>query len=506
MTPLCETVTGRSMAELIAARDAAVTGDMVELRLDGVANLDVARALHGRRVPAVVTCRAMWEGGHFDGTEDERRAILATALDLGAEFVDVEWRAVQGSSTGVSFRDLVERSPERIVVSTHDFDGVPPDLESRARAMRATGAGTIKIAVSVSRLSQTLSLKAIAKDGPAVVIGMGESGVPSRLLAGRLGSRWTYAGHGLAPGQLPARQMIDDYGFSRVSDSTRIFGVVSTNALHSLSPVMHNAAFQAAGIDAVYVPLPVQDFSDFLAFADDMNVEGVSVTIPFKLDALRAARSSDALAKQVGAANTLRNDGGGWEATNTDVEGFLRPLETAWEKSMHDVRASVLGGGGAARAVIVALASRGARVTVHARREDQARELAVAFNVTSSAYPPESGSWDLLVNCTPLGGATRRSESPMPADRLTGQLVYDLTYGPGEPPLLRDARVAGLATIDGLAMLVAQAEQQFEWWTGEKPKPGVMEAAAGRRLGEAEALNDGMRERNAIRGTAEHAL
>ena len=262
MTPLCETVTGRSMAELLAARDAAVSGDMVELRLDGVANLDVGRALDGRRVPAIVTCRAMWEGGRFDGSEEERRSILAAALDRGAERIDVEWRAVDGQATGVSFRDLVAANPERIVVSSHDFDGVPEDLESRARAMRATGAGTIKIAVSVNRASQTLCLRAIAGDGGAVVIGMGELGVPSRLLAGRFGSAWTYAGDGSAPGQIPARQMIDDYAFRRVSPSTRIFGVVSTNALHSLSPVMHNAAFEAAGIDAVYVPLPVHEFSD----------------------------------------------------------------------------------------------------------------------------------------------------------------------------------------------------------------------------------------------------
>src|SRR5262245_21272458 len=243
MTPLCETVTGRSMAELLAARDAAVTGDMVELRVDGVANLDVGRALRGRRVPAVVTCRAMWEGGHFDGSEEERRAILAAALDHGAEFVDVEWRAVKAPPTGVSFREVLQRAPERIVISSHDFDGVPSDLESRARAMRATGAGTIKVAVAVRRMSQTLELAAIAKSGRAVVIGMGEPGVASRLLAARFGSLWTYAGNALAPGQLPARRMIDDYGFSRVGESTRIFGVVSTNALHSLSPMMHNAAF-----------------------------------------------------------------------------------------------------------------------------------------------------------------------------------------------------------------------------------------------------------------------
>lgn len=470
------------MAELLAARDAAVRGDMVELRLDGVTNLDVGRALAGRRVPAIVTCRAMWEGGRFEGSEEERRSILATALDRGAERVDVEWRAVDGHATGVAFRDLLSRCPERIVVSSHDFDGVPADLESRARAMRATGAGTIKIAVAVNRASQTLGLKTIAKDGGAVVIAMGELGVASRLLAGRFGSAWTYAGDGLAPGQIPAHQMIDDYGFRRVSPSTRIFGVVSTNALHSLSPVMHNAAFAAAGLDAVYVPLPVHEFGDFLSFAEEIGIEGASVTIPFKLDALRVAVSSDALTQKVGAANTLRRTAAGWEATNTDVEGFLQPLGSAWNASMDGVRASVLGAGGAARAVIVALASKGAQVTVHARREEQAQELASSFSVVSGAYPPESGSWDLLINCTPLGGTSRRSESPMPADTLTGRLVYDLTYGRGEAALLRDARGAGLKTLDGLAMLVAQAERQFEWWTGRKPEPGVMEAAARRRV------------------------
>jgi 3-dehydroquinate dehydratase/shikimate dehydrogenase len=482
MTPLCETVTGRSMAELLAARDAAVSGTMVELRLDGVANLDVARALAGRRVPAVATCRAMWEGGHFDGSEEERRAILTAALDLGAEFVDVEWRAIEGWPTGTAFRDLIHRHPERIVVSSHDFDGVPSDLESRARAMRATGAGTIKVAVLVSRVSQTLGLRAIAKDGPAVVIGMGELGVVSRLLAGRFGSRWTYSGHGRALGQLPAQQMIADYGFCGIGESTRIFGVVSRNALHSLSPVIHNAAFQAAGIDAVYVPLAVHDFADFLSFAEGIDIEGVSVTIPFKREALRAAQSSDQLTQQVGAANTLRRRDGGWDASNTDVEGFLQPLGSAWNRSLDGARVSVLGAGGAARAVIVALASKGAQVTVHARREEQAQELAAAFKVASGPYPPEPGSWDILVNCTPLGGAAHRSESPMPPDALSGKLVYDLTYGPGEAALLRDARAAGLATLDGLAMLVAQAERQFEWWTGRKPETRVMNAAARRRL------------------------
>jgi 3-dehydroquinate dehydratase/shikimate dehydrogenase len=478
---LCETVTGRSMAELLTARDGAIDGDMIELRLDGVEDLDVAAALSGRRRPAIVTCRPEWEGGRFDGSEETRRDILARALELGAEFVDVEWKALRGCQPG--FGDLLDRDERRIVVSSHDFEGVPPDLEERARDMRASGARTIKLAVTARRLVDLLPLRQIACAGDAVVIGMGDVGVPSRLLATRFGSRWTYAGRGVAPGQIPAARMLGEFRFSLVSLATRLFGVVSSNAMHSLSPVMHNAAFAAAGLDAAYVPLQPADFGDFLEFAAAMGLEGASVTIPFKRDALRAAASADELTRQVGAANTLRRiESSGWQATNTDVDGFLEPLESTLG-SLAGLRFAVLGAGGSARAVIVALRSRGAHATVHARRREQAEEVTSSLGASVGRWPVPPGSWDVLVNCTPLGGAPRREESPLSGGPFTGRLVYDLTYGPGESALLRQAREAGCATLDGLPMLIAQAGRQFEWWTGQKPAAGVMRAAAHARLG-----------------------
>jgi 3-dehydroquinate dehydratase/shikimate dehydrogenase len=474
------------MHELLAARDAATVGDMVELRLDGVRDVDVAGALRGRRVPAVVTCRAAWEGGKFDGSEDERRAILRRALEAGAEFVDVEWRA--------GFDDVIAHAPRRVVVSFHDFTGMPAGLDDRVAAMRRTGAGTIKVAYAAHRLCDTLPLRAIGEHGDAVVIGMGEPGVPSRLLAARYGSRWTFAGQGVAPGQMPAARMRDAFRFRAVGPATRLFGVVSRTAMHSLSPVMHNAAFAAAGLDAVYVPLTTDDFADFLAYADAMGFEGASVTIPFKLDALHAAAVHDPIAAAVGAANTLRHGSASphasaglsdrlWEAANTDVDGFLAPLEPLFPKGLVGVRASVLGAGGSARAVVAALRARGARVTVHARRPDQAADVATAFGASAGALPPAPGSWDLLVNCTPLGGANRRQESPMAGEPLDGRVVYDLTYGDGDSALVADARRAGRVALDGLPMLIAQAERQFEWWTGRRPAAGVMKKAAFAALG-----------------------
>jgi len=368
-------------------------------------------------------------------------------------------------------------------VSFHDFTGIPTGLDDRVAAMRRTGAGTIKLAYAAHRLSDTLPLRAIGDEGGAVVVGMGEPGVPSRLLAARYGSRWTFAGQAVAPGQMPAARMRHTFRFGTIGPRTRLFGVVSRTAMHSLSPVMHNAAFAAAGLDAVYVPLTTDDFGDFLAYAGAMGFEGASVTIPFKLDALEAAAVKEPIAAAVGAANTLRRQGAGWAATNTDVDGFLAPLEDLAPNAIVGMRASVLGAGGSARAVVAALVARGVRVTVHARRVAQAADVAAAFGAAAASMPPARGSWDLLVNCTPLGGGNRRQESPMAGEPLDGRAVYDLTYGDGDSALIADARQAGCVVLDGLPMLIAQAERQFEWWTGQRPATGVMRAAALQALG-----------------------
>ena len=459
---LVETVVADTMDGLRAARDAVRHADIVELRLDGVSGPDVPGALAGRRTPVIVTCRPTWEGGRFAGSEEERRRILADALRLGAEYVDVEWRA--------GFESLIRhRGGARVVVSAHDFTGVPAGLPEQVRAMRATGAEVVKVAVTAHRLCDSLSLAGATEGGRTVAIAMGPAGMPTRILAARFGSGWSYAGDGVAPGQIPAGRLVEEFRFREVSASTAVYGVVGGAAGASKSPGLHNAWFRRAGIDAVYVPMQAAGFDDFLAFAHAMNVRGASVTIPFKLDALQRAAKVEESARRVGAANTLRRMDGGWEAANTDVAGFLAPFEAggpaaAASFDLRGRRATVLGAGGAARAVVVALLQAGARPTVCARRVEQARGVA-SLGAGVGDWPPRPGSWDLLVNCTPLGGVSAPEASPLPGGPFGGRLVYDLIYQPEETRLLREARAAGCATINGLPMLRAQAERQFEWWT-----------------------------------------
>jgi shikimate dehydrogenase len=247
--------------------------------------------------------------------------------------------------------------------------------------------------------------------------------------------------------------------------------------MHSLSPAMHNAAFRAAGIDAVYLPLAASDFDDFEFFAEALDLQGASVTAPFKLAAFDRADAVDNVSRRVRSANTLRRVRGRWEACNTDVAGFMSPIQQE-QIELQNRRATILGAGGAARAAADVLLAAGAHVSIAARRRDAAEQLANQLGCDVGEWPPPGGSWDVLVNATPAGTAPDVDASPLPDGPFTGDVVYDLVYNPPETRLLRDAKRAGCRTIGGLRMLAAQAEHQFEWWTGHKPRASAMYEAA----------------------------
>jgi shikimate dehydrogenase len=245
---------------------------------------------------------------------------------------------------------------------------------------------------------------------------------------------------------------------------------------------MHNAAFRAARLDAVYLPLPAASAEDFHTFGRAIGLSGASVTIPFKVSLFDMMDEVYSVARRIGAINTIRVVDGRWIGGNTDASGFLAPLQE--RIALNGLRAAVLGAGGAARAVIAALGSTGCSVRLHARNRAQAEEVAVMSTVELGPWPPEPGSWDVLINCTPIGMFPRVDETPLPADQLTGRYVYDLVYNPATTRLLREAETAGCQTIGGLEMLVAQAREQFQWWTGSKSVAGVMREAALKRLAE----------------------
>lgn len=457
------------MAELRLARDAAQgRADIVELRVDGlddIAGLDLPALLADRAAPVIVTCRPVWEGGNYDGAEPERLRLLRRARALGAEFIDVEfradWRSVLHHREPPNAR--TPEPAEGIILSFHDHSGMPADLETIAAGMEGAGADVVKIAVTPQSLSDCARLARVGGSlRTAAVIGMGPKGLVTRMAPERFHACWTYTGSLSQVGQIAPGAARDLFGSGRLGASAALYGVVGNPVAHSHSPALHNAAFRHEGIDAVYAAFEAVDFADFQRFAREFDVAGASVTAPFKGDAFAAATTVDAAAAATQAANTLKRTPGGWAVANTDAAGFLAPLEG---EALHGIRAAVIGRGGASRSVAHALRGAGAEVAILGRGDlDRASE-----------------SWDLLVNATPVGTAPGPGASVMEGRAIRARLVYDLVYNPRDTRLLRDARAAGARTIGGLDMLVAQACRQFEFWFG-RPAPVDVYRAAAERL------------------------
>ncbi|HSK10989.1 MAG TPA: type I 3-dehydroquinate dehydratase [Vicinamibacterales bacterium] len=478
---LCVSVAAGTVEELRRRRDeASALADLVELRLDRLERPDVRGALSGRTGPVLVTCRPAWEGGGFEGAEEDRIALLEEARRAGADYVDVEWRSDPRDRS----RILRDGCGKGVVLSLHEFEGAGAGLEEQCRAMLAAGAEVAKVAVTARCLADNLPLLRLGRRyGSAArlaLVAMGTPGIPSRVLAAHFGSCWTYAGEGIAPGQLPPARLLDEYRFRAITPATAIYGIAGRPIGHSVSPAMHNAAFAALGVDAVYVPFEAEGIEDFRLLALELGLRGASITAPFKVDIVPYLSRADRRVHQAEAANTVKVRGDHWDGRNTDADACLAPLEG--RVRLGGLRVALVGAGGAARAVAAALAGSGAVTTVFGRRAEAAARVAAIAGGEVGRGRPEAGSWDLLINATPAGTWPETDRLPVPLDCLGGGLVYDLVYNPPRTALMAAAEAAGCRALGGLDMLVAQAALQIEWWTGARAPRRLMHERALARL------------------------
>lgn len=271
--------------------------------------------------------------------------------------------------------------------------------------------------------------------------------------------------------------------------STTVACVIGDPVHHSMSPAIHNAAFAALGLDWVYVACRVLPGSAEQAVGamSALGLGGMSVTMPHKAAVIPALGALAPTAERLAAVNCIARDGPGREGGrlvghNTDGEGFVRAL-VADGFDPSGSRCVVVGAGGAARSVTLAMAGAGASdVAVHARRESAAADTATLAGAVGRALAPSSlaeavRGADLLVNATPLGMAPD-DPLPVPRDCLGRAVVVDLVYHPAVTPLMEAARSAGSVVRNGIGMLVHQAAIAFEIWTEREAPLGAMLAAA----------------------------
>lgn len=487
--PLTARTVEAMRADMIAA--SAEGAEMVECRLDFLEAMpDDAQLrclLADSPVDVIVTCRPMRQGGRYSGEERHRLALLAraslcekvAAVDIEQDVPAEDWPSVAGGLT---------------VLSHHDFARCPADLDRIAATMDASGADVNKIAFTANGPQDAMRafdvIRACKK--PTLAMAMGEAGLLSRIFAKKFGCWGTFAslraGAESAPGQLSLTEMKHLYRWDAIGAATEIFGVIGSPVAHSMSPAIHNAAFATARRDAVYVPLRIEPgaenfnrFMDAVAERPWLGLRGLSVTIPHKENALAyvGAENCDELAVRIGAANTITiSPAGDLRGDNTDYAGAIDALcgkMGIQRGDLADRRITVLGAGGAGRAIVAALSHYGAIVTICNRTLSRAETLAEEFGCEARPLSDVGGTEpEIIINCTSIGMHPNVEDCPISALPGSTKVVFDTVYNPLRTKLLAMAEAGGVQTVTGLDMFVNQAAAQYEIWTQSRAPVEVM--------------------------------
>lgn len=447
--------------------------------IDGVAAIKKFLADHPD-CTVMATCRRHQNHGRFNGSVDEQIRVLDAAVSAGARAIDIEIESAEIAH--IRLEQL--RSRALVIVSFHNYGGTPAVDPILRRMMKVPG-DCFKLVTTARKPSDNYRVLSLAKaypKAPMVLLAMGEMGLPTRVLSAAMGGLYTYAApnaaEGTAPGQISARLLRHIYRVDKFTKSAKVYGVVADPVRHSISPAVHNRAFQSRRMDAVYLPLLVHpaQLKDFFTMALKMPLQGCSVTIPHKQKVMRYLDWIDPLARRIGAVNTITRRGGKWRGTNTDVDGVVVPLK----KKLTIPKSSILvvGNGGAARGAAFALTDAGAKVSIVGRNPDRVRALSKACGATPMMKDQLPGHhYDAIIHATPLGMYPHTNECFFEG-AIPGDLVFDMVYNPLETQLIRHAREQKKEVIPGLTMFLEQAAHQFETWTGESAPRSVMEKAA----------------------------
>lgn len=505
--PVCES---RAIELRQAMTRAGEVADLIELRLDYLQGDELFKALSNLPAlisastrPVIVTLRPIEQGGQREMDNLTRIIFWVEHFLYGkphVDFADIELDLAllfmqREKEEG---RELFNWN--RVICSHHDFKSVPQDLWKIYEQMATTPARILKIAVQANDITDCLPIFRLLEHArnegrELIAVAMGQAGIATRILAPAHGAFLTYGSlddsSASAPGQISADELRELYRVPRLNQQTEIMGLVASSVSHSLSKYIHNAAFAASGMNAVYIPFEVKDPAAFLRRMVHprtrelrWKLRGLSVTMPHKVAVMEHLDWVDESAREIGAVNTIVVEEKELRGYNTDAAAFISPLR---EKglSLRDARCAIIGAGGAARSALWALQQESARVTLFARDVEKARPIAEKFGANCEHLDEASFSgFDLVINATPLGTrGAHEDETPALSSQLRGaRLAYDLVYNPQETRFLLEARKAGCECLNGLQMLIAQAAAQFTLWTGKPASLDVMKEAVLRKL------------------------
>jgi 3-dehydroquinate dehydratase / shikimate dehydrogenase len=489
---VCLCLSAKSLAE-----DAALVEkyrpyiDMVELRVDF---LEEDERLHIRDFPALVnipcllTIRRMIDGGQFKEGEAARTMLFARGLafadqDTRKNFAYVDF---EEDFHVPSLQDAALAFGTRIIRSFHDMNGPVTGIAQRFAAMRTTGYEIPKIACMPHRLSDVTELfreAALLEGNDQILCAMGPFGLPSRILAAKIHSFLTYTsptetlGNLLAIGHIDPITLTNEYHFRSIDSATHIFGITGYPLKVTSSPQLHNRGYEKNRINAVYIPFCADQIDDSFEFAQQIDMQGFSVTIPHKEAVLARIQDADQRVNAIGACNTVVRKDGLWTGYNTDCSGFMKALcEFSGWKTLHHKKVAIIGAGGAARAVAYAIHALGGKACVFNRTLSKAREIAEKYSFDYAPLGAESHAKlekysDVIIQTTSkgMGPVSPNADENDPIffyDFKGTELLYDIIYAPPVTPVMARAQLAGCKVSNGLSMLKYQGYEQFKLFTG----------------------------------------
>lgn len=472
---ICIPIVGPTLRQALEdIRESGKFADILELRLDLIDGPDIRTLLKAAdNKPCIVTNRTKLEGGQFKGNDEERVAALRQAIDLGADYIDIE-----AATPSPLLRPILEtKGKTKTILSYHHFSLTPDNLESVYEIMAETPADILKIITYAKDIADNIVVfKLLARarkdHRPLISFCMGDMGEISRILSTLFGGFLTFGslhmGKESAPGQIPASTLKNIYRVNAERPGFKIYGVIGNPVSKSMGYLIHNRAFAEAGLPHIYLPFWALSVPRFFSMFEPY-FEGLSVTMPHKEKIMPLLSRIDETAGKIGAVNTVVREKGNWVGYNTDCSGAMKALEARCAPRGKDVL--IVGSGGTAKAIGYGLVQRGARLTVtYNQNRERGEQLARDLGCEACSIADVAGrKSDILINCSPVGMNPHVNQSPVPALMLKpGMIVFDSVYNPMETRLLKEAKAAGCDVISGVELFVNQAAGQFELWTGKK--------------------------------------
>lgn len=491
MTKVCLCLTGKTIdRDLDMLKKYRPYIDIAELRVDCLLHeerFSIRRFPELAGLPVILTIRRRSDGGSFEMGESSRITLLSRALafaevDVRRNFAYVD---LEEELELPGLEEAARTFGTRIIRSFHSFKGPYDKLTGRIRSMYRVGDEIVKAAIKADSLDDVTQLFRISRelgDMEKILLCMGDNAVCTRILSEKLGSHVCYTSvkgeadfPPAASGQLDPVELADLYRFRSITKNVKIYGILGYPLKATSSPSFFNKVFGRENKDAVYIPFPSQTPDKFFNLADDIGLLGASVTVPHKEAVLSRLSSMSGQVQSVGACNTIVRTENGWGGYNTDTEGFSGSLlDFTRCKDFKGKRITIVGAGGAARAVTSEIHRLKGKALILNRSKLRAEQLAGIYDFEYGEFDPDGLKRikkfsDIIVQTTSVGMEPDITDDPLSGYQFTGkEVVMDIIYKPERTAMLERAAKAGCRVLNGADMLLRQAKLQYQHFFGRK--------------------------------------